>query len=109
MSVLRIPLVVDPPAYSMAVELEGTVYGIQIRYNARSAAWYMDLLFNGAIVANAIKLVEGVNLLRRLDYMKADGRLPPGTWRVYDTSAQHRDPTRTNLGTDVVLLYDEAG
>lgn len=55
-----------------------------------------------------VPLVAGANLLRQFGYMQVDGRLPPGTFEVRDTANLDRDPTRDNLGTEILLVYNES-
>jgi hypothetical protein len=100
-----IPLRNGPRAYRMTVELDGATYALSLRYNARDAAWRLDLGVTGAPLLVGIKLVNSEDLLAQ--HRHIDG-LPPGRLRVVDVAGRFADPDATTIGTQVVLVYDEA-
>lgn len=108
MSLLRIPVVRDPPAYTMSVALEGQTYDFAIRYNIRSAAWFVSIAFGGQAVVDGQRLVASDNLLYRWVYKQREGLLPPGIFIVRDTAGLRRDPDFDTFGSDVLLLYRES-
>jgi hypothetical protein len=97
----------DPIArhHAYAVDLEGSTYVVELRWNVRAGAWFMSLFDRArAPIAVGRKVVLGANLRGR----SADGRLPPGTLLALDTSGSGRDATETDLGTRVLLAYVES-
>jgi hypothetical protein len=103
MPVLTIPAFEDP-FYSMSVALEGRQYIFEFRYNQRETAWYFSVaLENGTPLIAGVKVVCGVNLLKRA----ADVRLPPGLLSAVWNGDDDSPPTLTELGEDkrVTLTY----
>ena len=108
MATLRIPVTVDPLANSMTVELDSLNYKLSFRFNARDDHWYVDIYFEDIIVLFGVKVVHTDDLFGQFSYMQADERLPPGTFQVLDITGADRDPSKTDFGEDIVLLYVEA-
>lgn len=108
MAVLRLPVRVDPPSYIMTIELEGLFYDFGFRFNPRDAHWFVDIDYNSARALSGIKVVNSEDLFSQFNYLKADNRLPPGTFLVRDLKGLDRDPGREDFGDDVLFLYDEA-
>ena len=108
MTILKLPVRSDQPAYNMVVELDEGFYTLGFRYNARNDHWFMDIEFDGSRVLDAVKLVESEDLLAHFAYKQADGRLPPSTFQVTDTLSQGRNPDSETLGNEVVVTYTEA-
>lgn len=106
MATLVLPAHSDSAFYDFEVDLEGRTYTVELRWNARSAAWYLTLRdAAGAILVAGRKVVLGAGLLGR---SPAPG-LPPGGIVAIDTSGADLDPGRNDLGTRVALVYYEAG
>jgi hypothetical protein len=109
MATLRIPVRNGVFPYRMTIELDGALYGLLLRWNARDDHWYLDLEQARTIVLAGIKVVNSADLLAQFGHMQVDGRIPPGTFRVVDTvESTERDPDTVTLGAEVLLLYDEA-
>jgi len=104
MAHLSIP--VAATAYqSFSVQLDGSVYRMRIRYNSRSGVWTLDL-FDSAEQALlcGLALRTGIDLLDQY----VDDRLPPGRLFIVNFVSEHGEPGRDDLGTDAVLVYEEA-
>lgn len=108
MATRQIPLRTTPTVYKMTVELDEFSYGLKLMYRERAGYWYLDISFEGQLILASIKLVATEDLLAPYAYLKADNKLPLGTLRVVDTFNLDTDPTQSNIGNQVVLLYDEA-
>jgi len=105
MALLIIP-VTNEPWSEVKAKLDGKVYVLTFRWNTRDGAWFMDLAdADGAILKPGIKLVCDWPLTAFRD---TDPGLPPGMLSMFDTSGGQIDPTLDDLGTRVLLLYEEA-
>lgn len=103
MAVLALPTFSDP-FYSYTITLEGKPYLFEFRYNQRESAWYLDVAeVDGTVLVRGVKLVCGINLLRRF----ADVRLPPGLLTCIANGADKSTPGLEDLGEDrrVTLTY----
>jgi hypothetical protein len=77
-------------------------YVVDLRWNERAAAWFMDLYDEAeSPIRVGIKVVIGTWLGRR----SVDPRFPPGAIVAIDTSGAGRDATLDDLGTRVILLF----
>jgi len=79
--------------------LDGVVYSMTIRYNARIDSWMLS--FDG--ILESIRLVGGAELLGQFHYLD----LPPGELRIVDLDGENKEPDRTNFSDRVVLQYTE--
>jgi hypothetical protein len=90
------------PFFDVQVTLEDVTYTLELRWNVRSSAWYMNVLDAEGVTM----LQAGIKLVA--DWMLASysvGAQPPGAFVARDTSGQGIDPTLEDLGTRVQLLY----
>ena len=108
MATLQIPVRVDPLNYTMKVEMDGGFYDLGFRFNARDDHWYMDVSFDEALVVSGIKVVHSSDLLGQFAEFAVDGRTPPGQLIILDITNAGRDPSKTNFGNEIVMLYTEA-
>lgn len=99
----ELPLTPSVPHYRVAVALAGIDYLLDFRWNARDAAWYMDVFgSDGKIVAAGLKLVIGQMIgARHVGVPK----FPRGVFIVGDTSGERRDATLDDLGTRVIVRF----
>lgn len=105
MAYLELPVRSDFKAYSFQVDLEGTTYGLNFRFNTRTQNWEMDIRDSlGNDLLTGIVLLTNVLLTRQ--YVRED--LPPGQFLCVDESGQDKDPGSEDLGNDVKLLYEES-
>lgn len=92
--------------FSQTVELDGTVYTFEFKYNPRDFSWYFDLSDNlGNLLVGSIPAIIGWPLLRQYKY---DVSLPPGILYFLDQTDQDLPPARYELGQRVVLVYEES-
>jgi hypothetical protein len=86
--------------YTFETELEDLVVKFRCRWNATSAAWYIDI--EGAdfpLDIKGIKLVGGCNLLEPYAVLEL------GTMEVIDQEGAYADPTRDSLGDRHQVYY----
>lgn len=90
------------PNFDMQAPLEGVNYTLQIRWNVRVAAWYMDVLDEAAevVLLAGIKLVTSWPLAAYVP-----GRQPPGAFVISDTNGEGLEPDLAGLGVRWTLLY----
>ena len=105
MSTFIIPVSGTTDPFDEQVELDGAVYDLTFRWNARGPHWTIDIGRDGNILVGGIKLVMISDLLPQ--YRRADD-LPPGTLFVDDLDGLDVDPDDENFGDRVVLKYTEA-
>ena len=105
MGTVKIPISAGDLAYNMVSELEGSLYRFRFRFNRRGGAWYMDLGDQETYFILGVKVVTGDGLLDQYGHIEG---LPPGTFRVRDLQGLNADPTETDFGDRVIMLYDEA-
>ena len=108
MATLKIPVRVVPKAYTMTLELDGLYLDLSFRFNARDDHWFVSVGKNGVLLLSGVKVVHSEDLFAQFEHFKADNRLPPGTFRVFDVTGDGRDPDVENFGDGVVMLYVEA-
>ncbi len=108
MATLRLPVQNGVDAYRVQTELDSVFYGLKFRWNARDNHWYMDIDQALTPILEGMKVVNGLDLLAQFGHMQVDGRLPPGTFEVFDTvPGTDRDPDTDTFGDTVLLLYVE--
>jgi hypothetical protein len=101
---LTIPLRPDLTHYDLGITLDGVAYLLELRWNTREEAWYLDLrLEDGTDVVTGLKVVVSFPLGRRSQHPKC----PPGILLAVDTSGGQKDPGIADLGDRVQLLYFE--
>lgn len=103
MSVLTIDTFTTALDFNESVPLEGTEYLFDFAWNDRDGYWYLTISDQDANqIANGIKLLININLLRRF----TDTRLPPGLLMCVDLTGTATDiVTSGELGYRVPLLY----
>lgn len=105
MATLILPVRNDIAAYIFQVELDGSLYFFDFRYNTRMERWICDILdseqsplLSGIVMLTNFSLLAGFN----------DPDLPPGDLYCIDQSEKNRNPDRQSFGEDVKLVYIEA-
>ncbi len=90
--------------FTVDVTLSGGVYRFFLYWNTRGQFWSLDILDSSdSPTAAGIKLVADWELISGL----GNSALPPGFLYCVDTSGQGLDPTDSDLGTRVILIYDD--
>ena len=104
MSLQEIPLRADSPAFKFQITLDAVEYTLQFSWNSRMARWFFDISTSDgtAIVMGQPVLVNFALMLRF-----KDTALPQGRLYFYDTSGAALDPDRFDLGSRVVMYYED--
>lgn len=100
-----IEITIDPTPISFIqeVELEGKVYRLEFRWNAREGCWYLTMKTSeDAVILGSRKMVVGTPLLRQT--VDIDAR-PFGELVLVDPSDTIDTPGREELGNQVRLVY----
>lgn len=106
MALLQLPVSPDKANYEFKTTIEGTKYTLAFRFNTRAGRWIMDIKTGGGEV-----IVAGVPLLAGVDFLAqftARENLPQGNLFLLNLVDENESPDRDNLGTDVLLMYQEA-
>lgn len=107
MALIEIPTRGDLGAYSQQVDLDGSVFQIDLHFNERWGRWVLDILdADAAPLLMGIPLLEGFPLTTK--FVGRISGFPLGEFLVLDETGQGRIPDRSTLGGDVKLFYREA-
>jgi len=99
-----IPTRGDIGAYFFQVELDKKVFGLAFQFNAREGNWYFDLQDAlGNRIRSGVKVVSGFPFLQRVTNLNR----PPGEVIAIDTTGNDLDPDLADLGSKVLLAYEE--
>lgn len=96
----------DLEDFEEQVELDGTLFILRFRWNAREGAWFLDVLDSAEtpLVMGRRLVADGV-LLARARHLQG---VPAGELMPYDTEQRQEDPAFDDLGTRVLLAYQNA-
>lgn len=101
-----LPARTDLPHFDFEIELDAVTYGIELRWNARAAAWMLTVSdVNGVVLLAGRRVVVGFPFLARF----VDPRLPKGRFVAVDTAGQDGEAGLADLGARVKLVYVAAG
>lgn len=91
---VEIPLRSDLSHFTVVVELDGSVYRLEFRWNTRERAWYMHMYdADESIIQGSLKCV----VVWPIGSLQCtDPRRPLGSLVFVDTSNSERDPTWTD-------------
>jgi hypothetical protein len=100
---LRIPILLDDPAFTYAINIDGSSYRLTFTYNERTNDWHLDIAEeNGTAILSGIRLVTDWRLLGR----SRDQRLPPGMLLCLSLDPNDNSaPRLEDLGRRVRLVY----
>lgn len=102
MSAVTLPLVPSIPNYRFGTQLDGVQYIIDVRWNGRDGAWYMDFLqADETPIKYGIKIVLGATL----GGLVTDPAFPPGVLIAVDQTGNGREATLDDLGSRVLVVY----
>ena len=97
-----LPLVPSVPNYRVATALDGVSYILDVRWNARDAAWYLDISdANGDLIRAGLKVVLGTLIGAR----GADSRLPDGVLFAGDSTGAGLDAGLDDMGVRVFVYF----
>jgi len=90
--------------FSQVTTLSRRNYVFTFHWNAREAAWYMDLADEDE---NPISLARRITIGFPLITRCTDPRKPPGTLMAIDATGGDLDPAFDDLGSRVQIVYIE--
>jgi len=99
-----IPVSETTDAFIEQVELDGDIYDLSFRWNARDHHWFLDIGQDEVVLIAGIKLVNSPDLIGEFGRIED---LPPGVLSVEDLDGNYADPDDMNFGDRVQLRYDE--
>ncbi len=106
MATREIPLNSDIAAFDFKLDLDNRPFTFDIKFNTRMSVWFLSILDDaGVVLLGDIPLFPKLPLI---DKYQHDARLPQGVLFLINLVSEDENPTRDNLGTDVVLLYEDA-
>jgi hypothetical protein len=107
MDFIEIPLRKDIFDYTEKITLEGVIYTLGIRYNARMDRWLLSIKDSADTnMAISLPLLNGVPLTYK--WVGRIAGFPPGQFTMVDETDQDRSPGKDDLGDDLKLIYLEA-
>lgn len=104
---LQLPVILDTdgvvlPAFETLTTLDGALYTLGWRWNARAGAWLFDLSD-----AEGTPIVSGVAVRVGVPFLFGVG--PGGAFLALDSTGAGVDPGLTDLGDRVGVYYASAG
>lgn len=98
----RLPLIPSVANYRFGTDLGGEQFLIDVRWNDRAGAWYLDLYTEDEEpIYSGIKVVLGAILGGRC----SSDRFPDGAFVAADLSGAGRDAQYDDLGVRVDVLF----
>ena len=98
----ELPLVPSVAFQRVSTQLEDVQFILDVRWNGRDDAWYMDLL---AEDEEPIKVGMKITLGTLLGARSANAEFPVGVFLVIDTSGEDVNATFDDFGDRVVVMY----
>lgn len=105
MATIVIPVRSDLPAYKFRISLDQTIYVLDFGYNTRADQWYMSI-FDQAETLLVGDIPIQVNVPLTDQYIRKG--MPPGRFVAVDETGKNRNPSISNLGSEIKLFYQEA-
>lgn len=99
---IELPLVPSVPHYRVSTQLDDVQFILDVRWNSRDDAWYIDLL---AEDEEPISVGMKVTLGSFLGSRSAHEEFPDGFFLTVDTSGEGSEAGLDDMGTRVVVLY----
>lgn len=100
----KLPLDSEFPHIDVDVEMGGTIYRLTLLWNTRAEFWTLSIgLPDGTPIIQGERLVGDADVFNQV----TDGRLPPGRIFTRDVLGRGQAPGRDDLGTDVIMVYDD--
>jgi len=105
MAIRELPLDSTISSFTQKMDLDGRPFTFRFRFNDRTDRWGFDISDDAGTV-----LIAGIPLFVKqllIDRYQSNPALPQGSLFAINQVNPDDPPTRDNLGTDVLLLYDE--
>ncbi len=100
-----LPLIPSVPNYRVGTVLGTAPFVLDVRWNGRDGAWYLDILDEDAEpILTGIRVVLGALLGGR----SVNPAFPPGRLIAADLSGEGRDAGIDDLGTRVLVYFYSA-
>lgn len=97
-----VPLEQSNPDYEFLTSIENVTYLFRVRWNARAAAWYMDLMTeDGTSIRMGMKIVLGAMFGVR----SPSALFPAGVFMASDMSQQNLDAGLDDMGTRIQVFF----
>ena len=104
MAITVLPIDALLPSYTVDVDLGATVYRFDLAYNTRAECWSIGIgLPDGTVIANGQVIRADWEPFAAI----VDERMPAGTIFTVDLEGTGTDPDETDLGTRVLVCYDD--
>lgn len=92
--------------FSITVELDSMVYGMDFKFDLRNERWYVDLFdSNNNLLLAGLPAMVSWPLLKQFEY-RTD--IPKGVLYFLDQNGTEIEPGRFDLGARVLMIYQEA-
>lgn len=92
--------------FSISIELDSMVYGMEFKFNSRDQRWYFDLFdSNDNLLLGSLPAMVSWPLLKQFEY-RTD--IPKGVLYFLDQNGTEIEPARYELGQRVLMIYEEA-
>lgn len=102
MTPFLLPVFPDDANYQVEVALDGVVFRLRYKYNARDESWYISILDEaGVLLRSSLRLVEAYPVMRSF----VGNNRPAGEIIIVPTQNFRRPPKLGELGEDFVPLY----
>lgn len=104
MALFQIPLDNQDPAFTFQIDLDGSTYNFDFRWNGRLEQWKFDLLDSDfSPIVYGIPFIVGLDLL----VQNASESRPPGILFALNLKEAFVGADRFSIGGDVKLYYNE--
>lgn len=101
---LGIPLTSSFDDYDFSINLDGTIYLLNVRWNSRIEKWTISIgLEDGTELVGERPIIADWPPFARF----RSTSLPKGELMFIDTSGKNQDPGHDDLGSRVILVYLE--
>lgn len=103
MSFQQLPIDSSESDYTIDLSIDYKLYRFNIYWNPRGEFWVIMILDSNYDIIAVSKIVTNYPLFFR----SSDKRLPQGIFWVVDTTEKGLEPTRDNLGSEILIIYED--
>lgn len=106
MAVIKIPInTIDNKKIKQTTTLDGVAYIFEFKFNYRLNKWVMNILTTSEeIIVYGILMITNMPLLKNYYHLN----IPQGDLFCIDMENENKDAEIDDLGTRVILMYNEA-